>query len=474
MEATKIRLGYCPTRRDVFDKNAAIEYGKKIKDYISKFEDVEIVDIDGINEENLLFQDCDIETVIKRFCENEIDALFFPHCNFGSENRISQVAKAFDVPVLLWGPRDEEPDQITGLRTRDTQCGLFATGKVLRRHNIEFTYLTNTVLESDYFKERFEKFLQVASVVKSMKDLRILQISTRPEAFCSVICNEGELLEKFNVHVYPVTLNDLVVEMDRIIAENGEDYQNTYNFIRTYISKNGNEDGVTKTAAMKVAMKNLAKQYRCRAVAIQCWNSLQDITHIMPCLANSLLSDEGIPVVCETDINGAITAVMMQAVTMNKKSQFFADLTIRHHEKENMEMLWHCGVFPYSMAKNKESAYAGEHWILPSKAFGTCMWQIENGDVTIARFDGDHGEYSMFVGEAKAVDGPTTGGSYTWIEVDNWAKWEHKLVYGPYIHHVSGIYDKAADVLVEACKYIKGVKADIVETQENEARDRWL
>ena len=474
MNGTKIKLGYCPTRRDVFDKNEAIKFGKKIKEHISKFVDVVVIDIVGIYVESLLFQDCDIEKVIKRFKENEIDALFIPHCNFGSENRVSQVAKALNVPVLLWGPRDEEPDQITGLRTRDTQCGLFATGKVLRRHNVKFTYLTNTALESEYFNERFQKFLQVASVVKSMKDLRILQISTRPEAFCSVMCNEGELLEKFNVHVYPVTLNDLYMEMNRIIDENGEEYQDTLKFIRTYISKSGNDDGVIKTAAMKCAMKNLAQQFRCRAVAIQCWNSLQDITHIMPCLANALLSDEGIPVVCETDINGAITAVMTQAATMNKNPQFFADLTVRHHEKENLEMLWHCGVFPYSMAKNKENAYAGEHWILPSKAFGTCMWQIENGDVTIARFDGDHGEYSMFLGEAKAVDGPTTGGSYTWIEVDNWARWEHKLVYGPYIHHVSGVYGKYADVLMEACRYIDGLKADIVETQEEEMKERWL
>ena len=473
MNKTVIKLGYCPTRRDVFDKNEAIKYGKRIKEYISQF-DVEIVDIDGINEENLLYQDCDIETVIKRFNENDIDALFFPHCNFGSENRVAQVAKAFNVPVLLWGPRDEEPNQITGLRTRDTQCGLFATGKVLRLHNVPFTYLTNTALESNYFKEKFQRFLSVASVVKSMRDLRILQISTRPEPFSSVICNEGELLEKFNVHVYPITLNDLYMELNRIIEENGDEFINTVEFIKNNISRQGKIVEIQKTAAMKIAMKKLAEKFRCRAVAIQCWNSLQDITGIMPCLANSLLTDDGIPVVCETDIHGAITAVMTQAATMNTKPQFFADITIRHHKEENKEMLWHCGAFPYSMAKDKEKAYAGEHWILPSKAFGTCMWEIENGDITIARFDGDHGEYSMFIGEAKAVDGPMTGGSYAWIEVKDWPEWEHKLVKGPYIHHISGIYGKYADVLSEACKYLNNLKPDHVEPTEDEIAVRWM
>ena len=99
------------------------------------------------------------------------------------------------MPVLIWGPRDDSPDN-HGLRSRDSQCGLFATGKVLRRHNVPFTYLTNSWIGSEEFTSGMRKFIQVANVVKSIKNLNILQISTRPEPFCSVICNENELIEK--------------------------------------------------------------------------------------------------------------------------------------------------------------------------------------------------------------------------------------------------------------------------------------
>ena len=37
--------------------------------------------------------------------------ILLPHCNFGSENRVAQVAKALNVPVLLCGPRDDAPDE---------------------------------------------------------------------------------------------------------------------------------------------------------------------------------------------------------------------------------------------------------------------------------------------------------------------------------------------------------------------------
>lgn len=93
--------------------------------------------------------------------------------------------------------------------------------------------------------------------------------------------------------------------------------------------------------------------------------------------------------------------------------------------------------------------------------------------MTIARFDGDHGEYSLFIGEAKTISGPKNVGSYVWIEVDDWAKWEHKLVEGPYIHHVSGVYGKYAEILFEACKYINSLNPDaLVPVEEIERRWR--
>ena len=470
MKKVVIKLGYCPTRRDVFSREEAIKYNKKIRGKLSDFP-VSVVDLKGINEEELLFCDEDIETVVERFKMEKIDALFFPHCNFGSENRVAQVAKALNVPVLLWGPRDDAPDN-AGLRSRDSQCGMFATGKVLRRYNVPFTYLTNSWIDGKDFERGFARFLRVVSVVKSLKNLNILQISTRPEPFCSVICNEAELIEKFNVHLYPVTLHDLMKQMEDVEKENGAEYHSTVEFIKT-IDRIGDEQKIFKVAALKVAMKRLAKKYRCRAIAIQCWTALQELAHIMPCHANALLTDEGLPTVCETDIHGAITAVLMQAVGMGESTPFFADLTVRHPENENAELLWHCGNFPYSLAKNKNTATVGESRYHDNN-YGISEWELKEGELTVARFDGDHGEYKLFIGEANTTEGPKNVGSYVWVEVENWAKWEHKLVEGPYIHHVSGIYGRYGEILMEACKYIPYLTPDVATPEQDSLKNRWI
>lgn len=125
--------------------------------------------------------------------------------------------------VLLWGPRDDAPLE-DGLRTRDTQCGLFATGKVLRRFNVPFTYIENSRITDDVFKNGFRNFIAVCAAVRDFNNTRILQIAPRPAAFWTVICNEGELLEKFGIQVFPVTLVDIANNVYKVLDRKDSQY----------------------------------------------------------------------------------------------------------------------------------------------------------------------------------------------------------------------------------------------------------
>jgi len=40
------------------------------------------------------------------------------------------------------------------------------------------------------------------------------------------------------------------------------------------------------------------------------------------------------------------------------------------------------------------------------------------------------------------------------LEVDCWKKWEERLIFGPYIHHIGGMYGKLYPVLKEAARYL--------------------
>ena len=132
------------------------------------------------------------------------------------------VAKAMGKPVLLWGPQDDSflPD---GTRYTDSQCGLFGMSRQLQRLNIPFTYIENCFIEEDIFAEGFRKFVSVVCMVKNFNGLRIAQVGMRPKPFCSVIFNEGELMQKFGIQVVPVNLAVIKDKYDRILAERKEE-----------------------------------------------------------------------------------------------------------------------------------------------------------------------------------------------------------------------------------------------------------
>lgn len=460
----KIKIAFAPTRRSIFSAPAAVEYAGYTREKLKEL-GVDFVDIDDINDEGLLYDDEGRLKMEAKFKAAGVDGLFVPHTNFGTEFEVARLAKSMDVPVLLWGPRDECPDE-NGIRLRDSQCGLFATGKVLRRFNVPFTYLTNCNLDDPEFAEGIERFIRVCNVVKVFRNTRILQIAPRPREFWSTMCNEGELLEKFNIQLEPIPMPELTEAMKEAKAE-GCEVKKVIEYCKENFNIAIKDDELENVAALKVAMRNLATKYGCNAGAIQCWNALQSEIGIMPCAANSLLNEEGFPLVCETDIHGAITALMVEAAGFDKGSRsFFADWTVRHPFNDNAELLQHCGPWPISCASCKPTI----GYPLAFSHPGAVEALAKSGDVTLARFDGDGGEYSLLLGNAKVVDGPATKGTYCWVEVENWPRLEAKIVEGPYIHHCVGIHQDVVPVLYEACKYL-GVKPDLYDDIEQQVVD---
>lgn len=462
MSKVSIKLGVAPTRRSIFSAPAAIEYAKLTCNKLTEM-GVDYVDLYDINDEGLLFDDAGMEAAAAKFAAAKIDGLFVPHTNFGTEYEVARLAKKLGVPVLLWGPRDERPDE-NGIRLRDSQCGLFATGKVLRRFQVPFTYMTNCNLEDPEFERGVNDFLAVCNVIKVFKSTRILQIAPRPFDFWSTMCNEGELLEKFNIQLSPIPMPELTQAM-AAAKEEGNEVAKVILYCKTNMNIEISDAQLENVAALKVAMKNLATKYGCNAIAIQCWNALQDEIGIMPCAANSLLNEEGIPVVCETDIHGAITALMVEAAGMGLNRSFFADWTVRHPDNDNGELLQHCGPWPISVAQEKPTICYPLAFDHP----GAVAAQAKHGQMTLARFDGDNGEYSLLLGNAKGIEGPYTKGTYVWIEVENWKRLEAKIVEGPYIHHCVGIHGDVVPVLYEACKYL-GIKADLYDPIEEQVK----
>ena len=244
------KLGYMPTRRTFFSKEDAQKYKKITAEAIIKLapKNVKIIDLEWLNDEGMLYDDMDAKKVAAFFNEMEVDALFAPHCNFGTENAVAQVARQVQKPLLIWGPRDEAPSP-SGKRLRDSQCGLFATSKVLQRYNVKFTYIINSNVTDNVFQKGFINFIRAANVVKFSRNIRIGQVSSRPQSFYSIIVNENELLEKFGIEIIPFNLGTITRKVKSALEKNKKEIQKTVEGIK----KEANFSGITQEATEKIA-----------------------------------------------------------------------------------------------------------------------------------------------------------------------------------------------------------------------------
>ena len=213
----KVKIGLVPdvrdlfdfeTRKGIFEPAKGVENKNKVLKYIKEsFADdiTEFCDLEWLNELGVVYKNSDCDKVCDYLREQKVDAIFIINCNFGNEEVCGQIAKKMGLPVLLWGPQDMVFEE-NGQRYTDAQCGLFAISKQLRRYKVPFSYIENCPVESDVFKDGFNKFLKVVTMIKNFKNLNVVQVGTRLTPFKSVMYNELELTEKFGINVNNYTL----------------------------------------------------------------------------------------------------------------------------------------------------------------------------------------------------------------------------------------------------------------------------
>ena len=456
-----LKIGIVPLRRTGFNLEAAKAEKARLLKVLESY-NAEWIDVDDVVPDGIASCYDEAEPIIKKLRKFELDGLFFPHMDFGTEFLAGKIAATFKLPILVWGNSDGEI--VNNQLVRYTQCGLFATGKILRDFHRPFDYIVACPPESRRFARGMDNFLRVCSILRSFNGMRIMQIATRPEPFWSVKCNEQELLERFGIEVFPITLSEMVSDVKAMVEKHPDRIKEKLHEVAGNLNTcEVCKDQLDRVMALTMVLEDYFKRYGLSSMAVQCWSALQDELCIMPCSTFGLLCDQMLPVACETDIKGAVGASMLQAAEFNRQPIFFSDITIQHPTNPNANLLWHCGNFPASKARAGQELCMMNHPLQAPFPGAVGAWELMGGDITINRFDSQDGEYTMLIGQGRAVDGPKVNGTYVWMEVDNWPKWEHRLVTGPYIHHVSGIYGSVAPALYSACKYIDGLKPDLLD-----------
>ena len=458
----QVKIGLVAMRRNTTDRPrgtfltwySAEQRGKRFTQYIEEnftTDKVSFVDNKGIGIEDLVFDDASAKEVVERFRKENVDAVMIINCNFGNEEAAADIAKALGKPCLLWAPLDDEY-YVDGMRPTDSQCGLFGVSRQFQRYHIPFSHLPCCRVESDEFKEGFERFVRVACMVKNFESIRIGQFGSRPAPFYSVIWNEGELMEKFGVRIKAFNFAHIEQRMKEMEQKTDEIAKVKQYFIDNYTMDDLTPKYLDKMAALALTYISFFEEYDLDVISAECWTAtLVMYDGLAPCAVYGYLNDMGYLISCESDMHCAMTMVLLKAATMGDGKPLFGEFTVRHPENKNAELLWHCGPFPLSQkAPDSEARLVNQReW-----------FRAKDGTYTVARIDQESGDYMVLPLVCNTTPGPQTHGTYLWGEFEDLQAVEDRLIDGPYIHHfveIEGDYRKEFE---EFCKYYPALKVD--------------
>jgi len=457
----KIKVGFVPCHREPFDEKWAVEMRSRCLRALSKIEEmITVVPDEELTKNGLVRDDSDAEKVIKLFREEGVDGIIIGTMTFGDEVSALSIASAFsEKPILLFGTKEGAftPD---GNRRSDSFCGTISISSGLYRRNIPFLFAGIIFPEEEAFLEAVRNFVRVCSIIKGFIGARIGLVGPRPERFQTCICNEDAMIENFDQSVIPVSLLDITEEANRLDDDDPE-VQEIINGMKEEADLSEvNEEAVKKMAKLELVLKRFAEERNLSGMGIQCWTAMQEIYGISPCYVMGRLTDQGIMASCEVDIYGALTMLIQYLASLKTTPPHFIDWTIKHQEKDNVFLAWHCGNAPPSLACEGCKIRIREHSIISAaidkeKCMGTAEFQLKPGVVTICRLIEHDGEFKMLItrGEIEKSDQELRG-SWSWVKVQDLDLLYRVIVEEGFTHHASMIHGDYTKPIADACKLL--------------------
>lgn len=402
----------------------------------------------------------DAEFAAELFRSARVEGILVGAMNFGDEQGVALAVKTLGkkVPILLFGCPEDGPLQ-TGSPRRDSFCGLLSIADALRQIDVPYSLPECPILHPGgvEFANELQVFAGICRVHKTISSARYGQIGARPDAFWTCRYDERSL-QRFGPTTVTCDLSEILASVSAMDADNSEVHRISGEQQACASMDSVDGPAKSKLAKLELALERFVNEKQLHAVAIQCWTSLQKNLGVCSCLAMSRLADRGIPAACEADIPGAISMHALQLA--GGMPAALADWNNLHPEDPDLVNLWHCGVFPISLAAEKPvvrnheilSEIAGV--VAPEDAQGVVEMELRPGAVTLFRIAPDpHSPvgWQALVAQGNIENRPenSTRGSGGWCRIPGLLSLYRDTLLRHFPHHVALAPGNCGKILAE-------------------------
>ena len=305
---------------------------------------------------------------------------------------------------------------------------------------------------SEAFAQNLKDFAAICRVVNGMKRFNVGCIGARTTAFKTVRFDEITL-QKYGINVESFDLSELIFKVNNMddgdakVMDKMDRLENYTDFSRVPMKNKLN------LAKISCVIDEYIEEYDLQALTLRCWNELETILRVCPCVLLSELNDRGIPASCEIDMCSALT---MRAMNLaSEEPTAVLDWNNNYGDDENKVILFHCG--PVAQTLMTARGTVTNHKMFdktdPGSGWGTNEGRIKAFPTTISNCQTKDGELVIYASEAEFTNDVIEDGYFGCAGVCEIPDLQNKLIRlarGGFKHHTSVGVGHMKDILKEA------------------------
>lgn len=338
----------------------------------------------------------DAEKTLEEIKEKKVDLFIVKFVSWHITINVMHILKNFrDVPLLIWGIGGVT-DNTGKLHAPAAGAGITGFIPIVKELGFKYKILMEKP-DAPHSYDEVAEFIHSISCAKTIRAARIGLIGYADMGLYACAYDKTGLFKKIGIDIENY---DGYRIADLMNAFSEDRVKETMEWIRsTTKAQNTIADApLEKVARLYLAMKDQADGRMLDAISVKCVDGITKLG-FNPCLAQSLLADKDLSVICECDAYGLVTSIILSTVS-GKTSAF-----VEHYEVfDNDVLVGVCGFIPKDFIEGDfeiKSANLGEYNTGISN-----VSKLKTGEITYGRFYNDKGEFKLFLQHGKTKPNP--------------------------------------------------------------------
>lgn len=389
MKAQPLRLGFLALARTTFDTDLAAHMAQRAQAALHSIGETFAYPIPLSQPEDVDAALADLPT--------DLDALIALQATFADSSLVVRLAERIESPLLLWAVRESR----TGGRLRlNSLCGINLAAHALKLREIPFGWVYGDS-EDENVLARIRAWARAGRARHLLRRQTLGVIGEPPAGFDSCYLDATLLAQTLGVRVVGVRLAEVFAQAQAHI-DRGDVTLLRRSLAATVPNLDVLDAAATdKTLGTYLALRQTAEANGCAALAVRCWPEFFTQFGGAACGALSLLNTDGLPCGCEADANGALSQLVLQAIS--DEPAFGFDL-VDVDPSGDTAVVWHCGQAPLTMADPARPILGEIH---SNRKLPLLMaFPLKPGRVTLARLSRHNGGLRLVVGGGEVLTAP--------------------------------------------------------------------